>query len=65
MSGLDDPFPLGDWAAFRAARDRFFARVRREAADEPPPSACPASPPSEWSDADAPEAPDGDRPAAD
>lgn len=31
MSGFEEPGPLADWAAFRAARDRFFAQVRPEA----------------------------------
>lgn len=47
MSGLGDPHP-SDWEAFRAARDRFFARVRPEAMDDPPPSICPDVPPEEW-----------------
>lgn len=48
MSGLDDPFPVSDWDSFRAARDRFFARVRPEAMDEPPASICPDAPPDRW-----------------
>lgn len=48
MSGIDDPIPEVDWNAFRAARDRFLARVRPEAMDAPPPSTCPAEPPAEW-----------------
>ena len=48
MSGLDDPYPQGDWEAYRAARNRFLARVRPEAMDDPPPSLCPDAPPKEW-----------------
>lgn len=49
----DDARPGAGWDAFRAARDRFFARVRPEAMDDPPPSPCPDGPPREWMD-DAP-----------
>lgn len=44
----DEPRPGADWDAFRAARNRFFARVRPEAMDDPPPSICPDGPPHEW-----------------
>jgi hypothetical protein len=36
MSGFEEPGPRADWAAFRAARDRFFAQVRPEAIKSPP-----------------------------
>lgn len=52
MSGAGDPFPIGDWESFRAARDRFFAKARPEAMDEPPPSICPDAPLAEWSGID-------------
>ena len=48
MSALEDPFPAGDWESFRAARDRFFAKVRPEAMDDPPPSICPDALPEGW-----------------
>ena len=48
MTGPDDPRPGSDFAAFRAARDRFFARVRPEAMDDPPQSICPDAIPEEW-----------------
>ena len=47
MSGIEDP-RRGDWDAFRAARDRFFAAVRPEAMDDPPASVCPDLVPAEW-----------------
>ena len=47
VSGIEDP-RRGDWEAFRAARDRFFARVRPEAMDDPPASVCPDALPEEW-----------------
>ena len=47
MRGLEDPYPAGDWESFRAARDRFFARVRPEAMDDPPPSLCPDALPAD------------------
>jgi hypothetical protein len=48
VSGLEDPRPGEDWAAFRAARERFFATARPEAMDPPPAPICPAAPPVEW-----------------
>jgi hypothetical protein len=48
VSALEDPFPTGDWESFRAARDRFFAKVRPEAMDDPPASICPDALPEEW-----------------
>ena len=48
MSGLDDPHPAADWDSFRAARNRFLARVRPEAMDDPPDPVCPEAPPEEW-----------------
>jgi hypothetical protein len=33
VSGFEEPGPPADWAAFRAARDRFFARVRPDAVE--------------------------------
>ncbi len=48
VSGPDDPRPDADWNAFRAARDRFFARVRAEAMVNPPESVCPEVVPDEW-----------------
>jgi hypothetical protein len=48
VSGPEDPRPDADWNAFRAARDRFFARVRTEAMDDPPESGCPEVVPNEW-----------------
>lgn len=48
MSGPEDPRPDQDWDAFRAARDRFFARVRPEAMEDPPPSLCPEGLPEGW-----------------
>lgn len=48
MSGLDDPYPAGDWESFRAARNRFFARVRPEAMDDPPAPICPDALPDVW-----------------
>lgn len=48
MSALDDPRRGADWDAFRAARDRFFARVRPEAMDVPSVAVCPDAPPEEW-----------------
>ena len=48
MSSPEDP-PLGaDWSSFRAARDRFFAQLRPEAMDGPPPAICPDAPPIDW-----------------
>jgi hypothetical protein len=52
VSALEDPFPMGDWESYRAARARFFALVRPEAMDDPPESPCPDAPPAEWSHAD-------------
>jgi hypothetical protein len=52
VSDLDDPFAAGDWQCFRAARDRFLARVRPEAMDDPPPRVCPDALPEGWRDAD-------------
>lgn len=49
MTGPEDPRPDSDWESFRGARDRFFARVRPEAMDEPPESVCPEVVPREWS----------------
>ena len=48
MSGPDDPYPGADWESFRAARERFLARVRPEAMDEPPAPVCPDQVPDEW-----------------
>jgi hypothetical protein len=48
VSGLDDPCPAGDWESFRAARNRFLARVRPEAMDDPPDPVCPEAPPAQW-----------------
>ena len=48
VSGSEAPWTGGDWAAFRAARERFLARVRPEAMDEPVPSPCPDGVPAEW-----------------
>lgn len=48
MSGPEDPRPGSDFESFRAARDRFFARVRPEAMDDPPSSLCPDAVPIEW-----------------
>jgi hypothetical protein len=48
VSALEDPFPAGDWESFRAARDRFLARVRPEAMDDPPASVCPGVVPKGW-----------------
>ncbi len=50
--GPEDPRPAGDWESFRAARERFFSRVRPEAMDDPPQSVCPDAPPEEWSGED-------------
>ena len=46
--GPEDPRPGSDWDAFRAARERFLARVRPEAMDDPPESLCPDVLPAEW-----------------
>ena len=46
--GPGDPPPASDWESLRAARNRFFARVRPEAMDDPPPSTCPDAPLEEW-----------------
>ncbi len=51
--GPEDPRPGTDWHAFRAARDRFFAKVRPEAMDDPPELVCPDSPPKEWTSEEA------------
>jgi hypothetical protein len=51
VSGAEDLRPGCDWASFRAARDRYFARVRPEAMDEPVPSLCPDDVPAEWTGA--------------
>ena len=48
VSGPEDLRPGYDWASFRAARERFLARVRPEAMDEPVPSPCPDGVPAEW-----------------
>jgi hypothetical protein len=48
VSGPEDPRPGADWETFRSARDRFFARVRPEAMDDPPASMCPGVVPDEW-----------------
>jgi len=48
VSGSEDPRPCCDWASFRAARERFLARVRPEAMDEPVPSPCPDGVPAGW-----------------
>ncbi len=48
VSDSGDPWPGYDWASFRAARERFLARVRPEAMDEPVPSPCPDGVPAEW-----------------
>ena len=56
VSGIEDPRAGCDWASFRAARERFLARVRPEAMDEPVPSPCPDGIPAEWTRA----AKDGD-----
>lgn len=60
MTGLDDPWPAGDWEAFRAARERFLARVRPEAMDAPPPSLCPELVPAVWPPPPAGLGPDGE-----
>ena len=46
--GPEDPRPGSDWESFRAARERFLARVRPEAMDDPPESLCPEVVPEEW-----------------
>jgi hypothetical protein len=48
VSALEDPYPAGDWESFRAARERFLARVRPEAMDDPPASVCPDVLPEGW-----------------
>lgn len=48
MSGPEDPRPDSDWRAFRAARDRFFAKARPQAMDEPPVPICPDAIPDSW-----------------
>jgi hypothetical protein len=52
VSGPEHPFAVGDWESFRAARDRFFAKVRPEAMDDPPASVCPDALPAEQTHAD-------------
>ena len=46
--GPEDPRPGSDFESFRAARDRFFARVRPEAMTDPPESLCPEVVPAAW-----------------
>jgi hypothetical protein len=48
VSGPEDPRPGADWETFRSARERFFARVRPEAMDDPPAAVCPDALPEEW-----------------
>jgi hypothetical protein len=48
VTGPEDPRPGADWDAFRAARDRFLARVRPESMDDPPPLICPDAVPEVW-----------------
>jgi hypothetical protein len=50
VSGPEDPRPGADWAAYRAARERFLAKVRPEAMDEQPAAACPDAPPRDWTE---------------
>lgn len=45
---VDDPWGYGDWAAYRAARDRFFAGARPQAMDDPPLSPFPDVIPEAW-----------------
>ena len=40
--------PDADWDAFRAARERFFARVRPEAMEDHRGGACPDVVPADW-----------------
>jgi len=48
VSDPDDLLQPGlDYAAFRAARERFFALVRPEAMQDPP-ALCPNTLPREW-----------------
>jgi hypothetical protein len=51
VSGAEDLRPGYDWASFRAARERFLARVRPEAMDDPVPSLCPDEVPALWTKA--------------
>jgi hypothetical protein len=48
VSGPEDPRPGADWDSFRAARQRFLARVRPEAMDDPPGAICPDEVPVMW-----------------
>lgn len=58
MSGAEDPLADGDFASFRAARDRFFAGLRHETTDETgrSPTSAPAPQSSSRPTKDPPEA---------
>jgi hypothetical protein len=47
MSAPDQQLPP-DWEAFKAARDRFYIRVRPEALPDARPSPCPDTLPQDW-----------------